>query len=81
MSEQVKRPLYIVGDVDLGTKAVDVDATLEGILKVASAWKAIVLIDEVSPFCFVSPNCTDANPRPTYSLNGVHFTTIWNVMP
>lgn len=55
MSEQVKRPLYIVGDVDIGTKAVEVDATLERILKVASAWKAIVLIDEVSLLCLVNP--------------------------
>jgi hypothetical protein len=80
MSEQVKRPLYIVRDVHLGTKAVEVDATLERIFKVASSWKAIVLIDEVSLLLCETPNLTDAKLRPMYTLNGVHFTTIWSVM-
>lgn len=47
-SEHVKRPLYIVGGGDLGTKAADLDAALERIFDVATAWKAIVLIDEVN---------------------------------
>jgi hypothetical protein len=48
-SEHVKRPLYVVGGGDLGTKAADLDAALERIFDVATAWKAIVLIDEVNP--------------------------------
>ncbi|KAF9487583.1 P-loop containing nucleoside triphosphate hydrolase protein [Pleurotus eryngii] len=49
-SEHVKRPLYIVGGGDLGTKAADLDAALERIFDVATAWKAIVLIDEADVF-------------------------------
>jgi hypothetical protein len=47
-SEHVKRPLYVIGGGDLGTRAADLDAALERIFDVATAWKAIVLIDEVS---------------------------------
>lgn len=47
-SEHVRRPLYLIGGGDLGTKAADLDAALERIFDVATAWKAIVLIDEVS---------------------------------
>ena len=49
-SEHVKRPLYVVGGGDLGTKAAELDAALDRIFDVATAWKAIVLIDEVSPW-------------------------------
>lgn len=47
-SEHVKRPLYVIGGGDLGTNASDLDAALERIFDIATAWKAIVLIDEVS---------------------------------
>jgi hypothetical protein len=47
-SEHVKRPLYVVGAGDLGTKAIDLDHALERVFDVATIWKAIVLIDEVS---------------------------------
>ncbi|KAG6890520.1 hypothetical protein C0995_007720 [Termitomyces sp. Mi166 len=47
-SEHVKRPLYVVGGGDLGTRAADMDVILERIFSVATAWKAIVLIDEFS---------------------------------
>ena len=46
----MKRPLYVVGGGDLGTKAADLDSALERIFDVATAWKAIVLIDEVWSF-------------------------------
>lgn len=46
-SEHVKRPLYVIGGGDLGTKASELDAALERIFDVATAWKAIILIDEV----------------------------------
>jgi len=46
-SEHVRKPLYLIGGGDLGTKASDLDAALERIFDIATAWKAIVLIDEV----------------------------------
>ncbi|KAG6865036.1 hypothetical protein C0991_005528 [Blastosporella zonata] len=49
-SEHVKRPLYVIGGGDLGTKASEMDSTLERIFDVATAWKAIVLIDEADVF-------------------------------
>jgi len=51
-SEHVKRPLYVIGGGDLGTKAADLDTALDRIFDVATAWKAIVLIDEVSIDCY-----------------------------
>jgi hypothetical protein len=47
-SEHVKRPLYVVGAGDLGTRAEDLDLALQRVFDVATAWKAIVLIDEVN---------------------------------
>ncbi|KAJ7464897.1 hypothetical protein B0H11DRAFT_1814831 [Mycena galericulata] len=49
-SEHVKRPLYVIGGGDLGTRAADLDAALERVFDVATAWKAIVLIDEADVF-------------------------------
>jgi len=49
-SEHVKRPLYVVGGGDLGTSATALDSALEKIFDVATAWKAIVLIDEADVF-------------------------------
>ncbi|KAJ7260709.1 hypothetical protein C8J57DRAFT_1471691 [Mycena rebaudengoi] len=49
-SEHVKRPLYVRGGGDLGTKAADLDAALERVFDVATAWKAIVLVDEADVF-------------------------------
>ncbi|KDR70007.1 hypothetical protein GALMADRAFT_145052 [Galerina marginata CBS 339.88] len=49
-SEHVRRPLYVVGGGDLGTTAEALDAALERIFDVATAWKAIVLIDEADVF-------------------------------
>ncbi|KAF8882735.1 P-loop containing nucleoside triphosphate hydrolase protein [Gymnopilus junonius] len=49
-SEHVRRPLYVVGGGDLGTSAAALDASLERIFDVATAWKAIVLIDEADVF-------------------------------
>ena len=46
-SEFVRRPLYVVGGGDLGTTAANLDRALQQIFDVATAWKAIVLIDEV----------------------------------
>ena len=49
-SEFVRRPLYVVGGGDLGTTASNLDRALQQIFDVATAWKAIVLIDEVGTF-------------------------------
>ncbi|KAF7304528.1 AAA domain-containing protein [Mycena chlorophos] len=49
-SEHVQRPLYVVGGGDLGTRAADLDLALERVFNVATAWKAIVLIDEADVF-------------------------------
>ena len=49
-SEHVKRPLYVVGDGDLGTSAAALDTELEKIFDIAAAWKVIVLIDKADVF-------------------------------
>ncbi|KAK1232481.1 hypothetical protein PQX77_004383 [Marasmius sp. AFHP31] len=49
-SEHVKRPLYLVGAGDLGTDSAKLDGALEKVFEVATAWKAIVLIDEADVF-------------------------------
>ncbi|KAJ7092995.1 P-loop containing nucleoside triphosphate hydrolase protein [Mycena belliarum] len=49
-SEHVQRPLYVIGGGDLGTRASDLDVALERVFDVATAWKAIVLIDEADVF-------------------------------
>ncbi|PSR74587.1 hypothetical protein PHLCEN_2v9764 [Hermanssonia centrifuga] len=48
--EVVQRPLYMVGAGDLGTTANDLDIGLRGIFTLATAWKAVVLIDEADVF-------------------------------
>lgn len=45
-----KSPLYMVGAGDLGTTAHELDDALTTLLNLASAWKAIVLIDEADVF-------------------------------
>jgi len=49
-SEHVKRPLYVVGAGDLGTRAAELDQELQRVFELATAWKAIVLIDEADVF-------------------------------
>ncbi|KAF9457884.1 hypothetical protein BDZ94DRAFT_1227214 [Collybia nuda] len=49
-SEHVRRPLYVLGGGELGTRASELDATLERIFDIATVWKAIVLIDEADVF-------------------------------
>jgi hypothetical protein len=45
-SEHVKHPLHVFGGGDLGMNAAALDTELEKVFDVATAWKAIVLIDE-----------------------------------
>jgi AAA+ superfamily predicted ATPase len=40
----------VVGAGDLGTRAVDLDKQLQQVFELATAWKAIVLIDEADVF-------------------------------
>jgi hypothetical protein len=49
-TSESKRPLHVVGGGDLGTNASALDMELEKIFDVATAWKAIVLIDEADVF-------------------------------
>ncbi|KAF5385540.1 hypothetical protein D9757_006723 [Collybiopsis confluens] len=49
-SEHVKQPLYLIGAGDLGTTAANLDTALERVFEVATAWKAIVLVDEADVF-------------------------------
>ncbi|KAH9938893.1 P-loop containing nucleoside triphosphate hydrolase protein [Epithele typhae] len=49
-SEHIRRPLYVVGSGDLGTSPSQLDSALERIFDIATAWRAIVLIDEADVF-------------------------------
>jgi hypothetical protein len=58
--------LYVVGGGDLGTTAAGLDMALKKILDVATAWKAIVLIDEVgitllTKYCFTDKSYLQAD--------------------
>ena len=48
ISEHLRRPLYIIGSGKLGTNAEDLNRKLERACEIASRWKAVLLIDEVS---------------------------------
>ncbi|THH01618.1 hypothetical protein EW026_g1115 [Hermanssonia centrifuga] len=50
MCEVVTSPLYMVGAGDLGTTASELDRALNKIFRIATAWKAVVLIDEADVF-------------------------------
>ncbi|KAH8112976.1 P-loop containing nucleoside triphosphate hydrolase protein [Phellopilus nigrolimitatus] len=49
-SEQVRRPLYVVGAADLGASAGSVEEELKSALGFAERWGAVVLIDEADVF-------------------------------
>lgn len=46
VAEQLKRPLYIVGTSELSTKPSAMEERLKSILSLATAWDAVLLIDE-----------------------------------
>ncbi|TLD17033.1 uncharacterized protein PgNI_01494 [Pyricularia grisea] len=50
VAEFSRRPLYIVSSGDLGTSAAALDDRLARTLDLASAWKAVLLIDEADVF-------------------------------
>jgi len=50
IAEHLKRPLYVVSGGELGTTPESVDRNLSTIMKIATAWKAVVLIDEADVF-------------------------------
>ena len=49
-SEHLRRPIYVIGGGNLGTTARSLDESLKNIFKAATAWKAILLIDEADAF-------------------------------
>ncbi|KAJ7837734.1 P-loop containing nucleoside triphosphate hydrolase protein [Mycena leptocephala] len=51
VAEHLKRPLYIVGTSELSTKALELEAKLRSILNLATAWDAVLLIDEADVCC------------------------------
>ncbi|KAI0188433.1 P-loop containing nucleoside triphosphate hydrolase protein [Xylaria flabelliformis] len=50
LSEYLRRPLYVLGVEDLGTKSQEVEQNLEGALARCAWWNAILLIDESDVF-------------------------------
>lgn len=50
VAEYVRRPLYMVSSGDLGTDASDLDDALARIMRMTSAWNAVLLIDEADVF-------------------------------
>ncbi|EGO02301.1 hypothetical protein SERLA73DRAFT_49637, partial [Serpula lacrymans var. lacrymans S7.3] len=50
LSEHLQRPLYNVGSAELSTEPSGLENDLSRILKLATAWDAIVLIDEADVF-------------------------------
>lgn len=42
--------MYVIGAGDLGTTAIELDTALQQSFELASAWKAIILIDEADVF-------------------------------
>ncbi|KAJ7641405.1 P-loop containing nucleoside triphosphate hydrolase protein [Roridomyces roridus] len=50
VAENLKRPLYIVGASELSTKPEVLEEKLKSILSLATAWDAVLLIDEADVF-------------------------------
>jgi AAA+ superfamily predicted ATPase len=50
VAETAKMPLYMVSSGALGHDPVDIQHRLSGILKLASHWKAVLLLDEADVF-------------------------------
>ncbi|KAK6854157.1 P-loop containing nucleoside triphosphate hydrolase protein [Apiospora arundinis] len=50
VAEYVKRPLYMVSSGDLGIDASNLDRSLAKIMRMTSAWRAVLLIDEADVF-------------------------------
>jgi hypothetical protein len=50
VAEILNRPLYTIGSSDLGMTAGQMENSLKNALKLASAWDAVLLIDEADVF-------------------------------
>ncbi|KZT22801.1 P-loop containing nucleoside triphosphate hydrolase protein [Neolentinus lepideus HHB14362 ss-1] len=50
VAEYLQRPLYMVGSSELSTEAEELEDNLRGILSLATAWDAVLLIDEADVF-------------------------------
>ncbi|KAG1806465.1 P-loop containing nucleoside triphosphate hydrolase protein [Suillus plorans] len=50
VAEHLKRPLYIVSSAELSTEPSHLESKLSAILKLATVWDAVVLLDEADVF-------------------------------
>lgn len=50
VAETLQRPLYLVGVGELGTNVVELEENLKRVLDIASAWNAVLLLDEADIF-------------------------------
>ncbi|KAH7912957.1 P-loop containing nucleoside triphosphate hydrolase protein [Hygrophoropsis aurantiaca] len=50
VAEHLKRPLYTISSLELSTNPGNLEEKLSGILSLATAWDAVVLIDEADVF-------------------------------
>ncbi|KAF9231894.1 P-loop containing nucleoside triphosphate hydrolase protein [Melanogaster broomeanus] len=50
VAEHLQRPLYNISSVELSTKPETLESTLKNTLKLATAWDAVLLIDEADVF-------------------------------
>ncbi|KDQ49215.1 hypothetical protein JAAARDRAFT_43006 [Jaapia argillacea MUCL 33604] len=50
VAEHLRRPLYMVGSSELSTEPAELEHNLKGILSLATAWDAVLLIDEADVF-------------------------------
>ncbi|EIN11074.1 P-loop containing nucleoside triphosphate hydrolase protein [Punctularia strigosozonata HHB-11173 SS5] len=50
VAEHLKRPLYVVGTSELSTEPYGLESSLQSILRLATAWDAVLLIDEADVY-------------------------------
>ncbi|KAH7931154.1 P-loop containing nucleoside triphosphate hydrolase protein [Leucogyrophana mollusca] len=50
VAEHLKRPLYTISSLELSTAPASLEEKLSGILRLATAWDAVLLIDEADVF-------------------------------
>jgi hypothetical protein len=50
IADDIRRPLYVMMSGELGSDVKEVDEKLRGVLKLATKWNAVLLIDEADVF-------------------------------
>lgn len=63
VADDIQRPLYILNSGELGDTPQTVETNLVAALKLSTAWKAIVLIDEADVFVRIHPQLYDFASR------------------